>query len=255
MKNSSGWIKLHRSVMEIPEWLTEPFTKAQAWVDLLLLANHKKGHIRKRGIVIEVQRGQVGYSEESLAERWKWSRGKTRRFLKYLLNNSRILRNPVQQNPNLSSLISITNYEIYQADGTTSGTTNGTGTRRIRNKEKTPADFSSRISALRERYPSDFQETIDSIMTAISSTRKTGKTTGSVKVKILEGWEKYSVDQVMEGCRIYLEKRYQDQGKGEKYLLGIIRNHDSRSQEKPFQSSGSPLLDAYRRGQLKVDSA
>ena len=65
-------------------WLEEPFTRGQAWVDLLMLTNHADGHIRKRGIPIEVHRGELGWSEEALAERWKWSRGKVRRFLQEL---------------------------------------------------------------------------------------------------------------------------------------------------------------------------
>lgn len=125
MENNTGWIKLHRAIMNHPDWLAEPFTRAQAWVDLLLLANHTTGHIRKRGILIEVQRGQVGYSEETLAARWKWSRGKVIRFLSRLKADLQISRNPVQQNPKLSCLISIINYEAYQSDGTSSGTTNG----------------------------------------------------------------------------------------------------------------------------------
>jgi hypothetical protein len=120
---NSGWIKLHRAIMDHPDWLSEPFTKAQGWVDILLLANHKVGHIRKRGILIEVQRGQVGYSEETLAARWKWSREKVRRFLGRLGADGQISRKPVQQNPKLSSLITITNYDLYQSSETTNETT------------------------------------------------------------------------------------------------------------------------------------
>jgi uncharacterized phage protein (TIGR02220 family) len=123
MENNTGWIKLHRAIMDHPDWLAEPFTRAQAWVDLLLLANHKVGHIRKRGILIEVQRGQVGRSEETLAARWKWSREKVRRFLGRLGADGQISRNPVQQNPKLSCLISIVNYEAYQSGETTNETT------------------------------------------------------------------------------------------------------------------------------------
>jgi hypothetical protein len=123
MENNTGWIKLHRIIMDHADWLAEPFTRAQAWVDLLLLANHKIGHIRKRGILIEVQRGQVGYSEETLAARWKWSRNKTRRFLSCLRVAGQISRNPVQQNPKLSCLISIINYDSYQSGDTTDDTT------------------------------------------------------------------------------------------------------------------------------------
>ena len=123
MENNTGWIKLHRIIMDHPDWLAEPFTRAQAWVDLLLLANHKIGHIRKRGILIEVQRGQVGYSEETLAKRWKWSRDKVRRFLGVLGRVGQISRKPVQQNPKLSCLISIVNYEAYQGGDTSNDTT------------------------------------------------------------------------------------------------------------------------------------
>jgi len=229
--------------METPEWLAEPFTRAQAWVDLLLLANHKRGHIRKRGILIEIQRGQVGFSEESLAARWKWSRGKVLRFLRQLIEKSQISRNPVHQNSKLSNLITITNYELYQSDSTTSGTTNGTGTRRIRNKEKDPEFFSSRISVLRERYPSDFQKTLDDTLKAVSSTRKSGRIADSVKVRILEKWQSFPVDQVMGGCRVYLEKGYHKQGKDEKYLLGIIRNHNGQSGKIPSLCPGPSPAD------------
>jgi uncharacterized phage protein (TIGR02220 family) len=122
---NNGWIKLYRKIMENDYWLSEPFTRAQAWIDLLLLANHTTGHIRKRGILIEVQRGQVGYSEKTLSARWKWSRGKVLRFLSQLKSRSQITRNPVQQNRNLSSLITIINYDLYQSYDTTSSTTDG----------------------------------------------------------------------------------------------------------------------------------
>lgn len=134
-------------------WLSEPFTRAQAWIDLLLLANHRAGNVCKRGITFEVKRGQVGYSEEALAKRWQWSRGKVRRFLFELENDDSIERNPaiqtvqktvqqngqqtVQQNKRLSSLISIINYEQYQSSGTTDGTTkrpeNGTMNKKLKN--------------------------------------------------------------------------------------------------------------------------
>ena len=100
-------------------WLSEPFTRSQAWIDLLLTANHAQGFIRKRGILIEIKRGQVGESEETLADRWKWSRGKLRRFLDELISVQQITREPVQQNKNLSCLITITNYHEYQKNDTT----------------------------------------------------------------------------------------------------------------------------------------
>jgi len=129
MGNSQGWIRLHRQIMETPEWLAEPFTRGQAWVDLLLLANHETGFIRKRGILIAVDRGQVGYSEESLAERWQWSRGKVRRFLVELARLSRISHKisekTIPKKTSVSSLINIINYDKYQMNSTEDDTEDG----------------------------------------------------------------------------------------------------------------------------------
>ena len=47
--SSCGWVKLHRKLQESNFWLCEPFSRGQAWVDLILLANHKPGHIRIAG--------------------------------------------------------------------------------------------------------------------------------------------------------------------------------------------------------------
>lgn len=105
-----GWIKIHRQLGSSDLWLSEQFTRGQAWVDLLMLANHKDGFIWKRGIDVTIKRGQIGWSEVRLSERWKWSRTKTRHFLKQLEKEQQI----EQQKNNISLLISISNYEEYQ---------------------------------------------------------------------------------------------------------------------------------------------
>ena len=91
-------------------WLSEPFTRSQAWIDLLLLANHEYGYFYIRGNKIDVQRGEVARSEEQLALRWKWSRGKLRGFLKALKNEQQI----EQQKSKLINKIVIVNYDNYQ---------------------------------------------------------------------------------------------------------------------------------------------
>lgn len=134
----SGWIRLHRQIQDSKVWNSEPFSCGQAWVDLLLMANHKPGTFRVRGVFVTVERGQVGVSEVSLAEKWKWSRGKLRRFLNWLENERQI----VQQKSNVTSLITIVKYDEYQCDGTANGTANGTAdgqqtdSRRYTNKKK-----------------------------------------------------------------------------------------------------------------------
>lgn len=106
-----GWIKLHRKIMDNPFYLSEPFTRMQAWIDLLLLANHKEGFFYVRGNKVIIKRGQVGTSSRTLASRWQWSRGKVERFLKELEESNQI----EPQKNNVITLLSICNYDEYQS--------------------------------------------------------------------------------------------------------------------------------------------
>ena len=47
----TGWISLYRSILNNDFWLSEKFTRGQAWVDLLLLAKYKEGFIYKLDVI------------------------------------------------------------------------------------------------------------------------------------------------------------------------------------------------------------
>lgn len=117
-----GWIKLYRKITENPLYFSEAFTRLQAWIDLLIIANHDESYIYIRGNKVEIKRGQIAKTQDTLAERWKWSRGKVLRFLDELQKSGQI----VQQKSKLITLISIVNYELYQCGSTTESTTDST---------------------------------------------------------------------------------------------------------------------------------
>ena len=115
MNNSKnkGWVRLHRKIEENSLWFLEPFTKAQAWIDIFLNANHKDGIIQIRGNVVHIKRGQIGWSELTMCSRWKWSKNRTRRFLKLLESEQQIKQ---QKDRYITTIITILNYENYQSD-------------------------------------------------------------------------------------------------------------------------------------------
>ena len=119
-----GYVKLWRRLKDADFWASEKFSRPQAWVDLVMLANFKDTFFRVRGQRVDVKRGQLAYSEVTLSERWKWSRGKIRRFLKEL--ESETEQKIEQQKNNITTLITIINYELYQGDNTANGTTDDT---------------------------------------------------------------------------------------------------------------------------------
>lgn len=121
-----GWIKINRKLLNSEAWCAEPFTRGQAWVDLIGLAAFRDGYIRVRGVRINITRGQCAHSQETLAERWQWSRGKIKRFLNELENDQKIIQQTVQQTNIRKSLITICNYNKYQAEENVNDTTDDT---------------------------------------------------------------------------------------------------------------------------------
>lgn len=109
-----GWIKLYRSSFENRLYFDEPFTRFQAWIDLLLLANHKDGSFFKRGNIVKVPRGTVARSMKELADRWQWSEAKVSRFINFL--ESEYIKQVKAQKSNVTTLITILNYDRYQTN-------------------------------------------------------------------------------------------------------------------------------------------
>ncbi len=106
----NGWIKLHRQIMENDIYFEERFTRAQAWVDLLLLAAHTEREISIRNVTIYLKPGELAYSQRTLAERWRWHRNTVANFIKELEKRGMIYH----RKTNITTVISIINWNIYQ---------------------------------------------------------------------------------------------------------------------------------------------
>lgn len=110
-------MKIYRKLWDSVYWKAKPFDKGRAWVDLIMLANWEPGELDVRGIIVTVERGQVGWSKKLIAERWGWSEGKVTLFFKQLEDRAQIV---VQKN-NVTSIITIKNYEKYHGDEAQNG--------------------------------------------------------------------------------------------------------------------------------------
>ena len=109
----SGWIKLYRQVRRNPLFREKrKFSKFEAWVDMLLEANHCDKEVLLGNELITVSRGSFITSEQKLANRWRWSRTKIRSFLKLLSNEGDPMI--VKKSDSKKTTITIVNYDIYQ---------------------------------------------------------------------------------------------------------------------------------------------
>ena len=80
--NEEAYIKVLRKLFRDPMWTSEPFTRSQAWIDLLYWAFHSDGNFKWNGRRYNLLRGQFSHTEGFLAKRWQWSRLKVHRTLK-----------------------------------------------------------------------------------------------------------------------------------------------------------------------------
>lgn len=139
MENS--WIRLHRKIMDNPLYFAEPFSKMQAWIDLLLLANFADRVTFIRGNRVTIKRGQVAYSREWFSGRWRWSRGKIDRFFDMLERENMIGR----QKSAVITCISILNYDTYQDNGSTDRSVNRSADRSANGSADRSANRSAEI--------------------------------------------------------------------------------------------------------------
>lgn len=112
-----GYIALHRKIINNEFYFSEKFTRAQAWIDLLLLASHKNRITHIKGTDISLQPGQLCWSMKQLADRWMWNRKTVSKVLKIFEKRGML----VIKSNNLTTVITITTWEKYQSSGQRKG--------------------------------------------------------------------------------------------------------------------------------------
>lgn len=218
---NKGWVKLYRQIEDNPFWLLEPFTKAQAWIDLFLNANHKDGVINIRGNIITIKRGQIGWSELTMAKRWKWSKGKVRRFLKVLETEQQIEQ---QKDRYLTTIITILKYEDYQNDKNDTADSTADGQQTVHKQEcknvKNEKNYISEPSSQVNKVMDEFYE--------INPTLNYGNIT-----------QRRAVDDMI--------KRW-----GEDNLVAMVRKYKENINERFMPVATTPLAFKNKVGDIKV---
>ncbi len=117
MSDEKGYLKLYRKFFDNFLWQEKrEYSKAEAWIDLLVSARYKDGTQKQMidGKVVIWERGQLIASMRFLQTRWKWkSISRVGRFLKFLQDENMISIDTTQR----IGRITICNYESYNASG------------------------------------------------------------------------------------------------------------------------------------------
>lgn len=107
---SKGWISLHRQIQEHWVWKDKPFSKGQAWLDILMMVNHEDKKVLLGTELVEVKRGSRITSIRQLCDRWGWSNTKINSFLTVLENDGML----VVKSDTKKTVLTVVNYSDYQ---------------------------------------------------------------------------------------------------------------------------------------------
>ncbi|HDA7939429.1 TPA: DnaD domain-containing protein [Staphylococcus aureus] len=109
----TGWISIDRSIQN--HWLFKEkrtFSKFEAWIYLLMEANHSKAKVPIGNQIVTVERGQRLTSILTLSDLFNWSRFKVRTFLDLLESDGMLEVKTTSK----YTLITIVNYDFYQSE-------------------------------------------------------------------------------------------------------------------------------------------
>lgn len=150
-----GYIKLWRKIQDSELYKRRRrFSHSEAWIDLLLLADHKGSEVLVELRKVKVGRGQVFTSQLALSKRWRWSRSAVKRFLDYLKNETSVS----YKTDSKFTLILILNWDKYQGKSDINSEKSGhqtdikrTHSRSIENVEEAASEENTAIS-LKDSY-------------------------------------------------------------------------------------------------------
>ncbi|HCX2867441.1 TPA: DnaD domain-containing protein, partial [Staphylococcus aureus] len=109
----TGWISIDRSIQN--HWLFKEkrtFSKFEAWIYLLMEANHSKAKVPIGNQIVTVERGQRLTSVLTLSDLFNWSRFKVKTFLDLLESDGMLEVKTTSK----YTLITIVNYDFYQSE-------------------------------------------------------------------------------------------------------------------------------------------
>ncbi|CAA3979965.1 dnaD domain protein [Staphylococcus aureus] len=109
----TGWISIDRSIQN--HWLFKEkrtFSKIEAWIYLLMEANHSKAKVPIGNQIVTVERGQRLTSILTLSDLFNWSRFKVKTFLDLLESDGMLEVKTTSK----YTLITIVNYDFYQSE-------------------------------------------------------------------------------------------------------------------------------------------
>lgn len=244
--SKKGWIKLHRRIQD--HWIYQEkrqFSRYEAWIDLIMMANHKDNRVLIDNELINVEKGQLITSIRKLCDKWNWSNTKVSNFLNLLQEDEMIS----YKSDTKKTVINICNYSSYHDSSNKENDTEASHERHesiseayqkhtnknVKNyknvKNDKEKDYTSKIKNLLTVYSSqieNFNKLNKEYWDVIRETRKTGRISKSVIYNTMKKWERYDPVVIKYALQSHIDLHA---GKREEYTIGIMRNTNKEEAE------------------------
>ena len=186
----TGWIKLYRSIRENWLWDDQPFDKRSAWIDILMMVNHKPRKTLLGNEIIEVDRGERVTSIRNLCERWGWSNTKVYNFLKLLEEDEMI----EVKSDTKKTTVKVLNYEKYQGSNNGKNDSEATEKRRKNDAKATQKHTNKNVKNVKnEKKITEIWDFYCSTFEGIYNARKLSKKRkGHINARL----ESFSLDEI-----------------------------------------------------------
>lgn len=202
---SEGWISIHRKIQDHWLWLDKPFSRGQAWIDIIMMVNHADTKIILGNELVEIKRGSRITSIRQLCERWKWSNTKVKNFLKLLEEDNML----VVISDTKKTTLTVVNYNDYQYQGDKESDTKAT-------PERHPSDTKATRKHTNNNDNNDnndnntkaIDEVIETFKTKLSLLPQPRKITTKRKEHINARIKEYGLDGVLDVIDIVSESNY-----------------------------------------------
>lgn len=248
-----GYIKLWRKCRDNPLWSERrTYSRWEAWEDLLLEAHWDEDSPKKiliKGKSHEVFYSQVLWSVRFMANRWLWSKSKVSRFIEWLKGEEAITVKMDDQKSGQSVMrITICNYKAYHPERDSKRDTGGTLTgqnkrsKEVKNKKTIvhdEGDFERFWSLYPPRgVPPSRQKRTDAEKAFRSASKEKDFPGVEALIQLLEEAKK---------CQQWTNPRYIPMA-----ATWLRSKPWNDGEQEQADSSGSPLLEAYYKGQLEI---
>ncbi|MFL0167701.1 hypothetical protein [Candidatus Clostridium helianthi] len=193
----AGWQKIYRDIQDHWLWEDKPFSRGQAWIDLILTVNHEDNKTLIDGELLEVKRGSKITSLRKLADQWGWSTTKVKKFLEMLERDKMI----TYKSDNKKTSVTIENYSVYQSKDISEVTVK----KQSNNTEIMQKNFRSNSEVIQKKTNKNYKEYIKNY--------KEGEEEKEVQLNplsfptpfheiIFNQWHEISYRTWFEGCEI-----------------------------------------------------